>query len=403
MMRIACLPVLLFAISAVGQAVEEVTPKQSAPATSAPAKAALSQAGDSQIAADASVIVINGLCDTTDVKPRSRIACKTVITRAQFDALADAIQPHMDPTAKAQLAASYPRLLLMEREFRMHDLENDAQVKPALAYEKLRAEAEQAEKVLKARISMVTDPEIQKYYDDNPASFQEAELQRLYVPFAHDDSPRTVGRRARPDSAKPDQTSKPADDPLKSVAEALRARAVAGENLDNLQAEAYRAAGVTAPALETNIGKHTAEEMSADHRQLISMDVGQVSQVMNGPNGYYIYKVVSKNTRPLSQVRAQIISSLGQQKFADLTQKIDHSVKTDFNSAYFVADPLTVAPATANRNAGLRGAHNTGASVGRRSRVFPTVPPLEIAPQRQTPPVTSPVPAASAPAGEAAH
>jgi hypothetical protein len=399
MMRIACLPVLLFAISAVGQAVENVTPKQATtPASTAPSSP------DAKLSAATPVMVIKGLCEKKDADPKGRVACSTVITRAEFDALADAIQPHMTEMAKAQLAASYPRLLLMEHEFKALQLENDARVKRALEYEKLRAEGEQAEKAIKAKASVVGDMELQKYYTDNQASFQEAELLRIYVPFPHEQKQHIVARRVDADPTKPEDTGRPANDPLRAIAEALRLRAVAGENFDNLQADAYREAGVSAPALETNIGKHTATEMSDDHKQLVAMQVGEVSQVMTGPNGYYLYKVVSKNVRPLDQVRNEISTTLGQQKFADLSQKIDRSVKTEFNAAYFQTNPATVTPASAtSRTPGLASA-GMGAP-GRRNTRFPTIPALQIAPQTQTaspaPAAASPAPASAAPAAPA--
>src|ERR1700694_3854306 len=98
-MRFACLPLLLFASIALGQTTDVCEPQPSAPGNTI----------KSQIAAvctlppTAPVITVVVLCESagphsaasSSAGTRPMKACKTVITREEFDALAGALHPHM--------------------------------------------------------------------------------------------------------------------------------------------------------------------------------------------------------------------------------------------------------------------------------------------------------------------
>jgi hypothetical protein len=137
------------------------------------------------------VITIYGLCDTvptgrnkgTTIAPKPNAKnCKTVVTRAQFDSLAEALQPTWTPASRRQLAEIYPKLLLMQREFRRRGLDKDAKIKEGLAFTLVRFEAETMAKSMKETADKVSDSDVDKYYSENATSFEELELQRIFVP-----------------------------------------------------------------------------------------------------------------------------------------------------------------------------------------------------------------------------
>ena len=109
-MRIRSLAALLLCSMAVGQATSRSAAKPSSKAPSAPAAARSSNGDDgTTVAPDAAVITIQGICDTPAAKAAAgsaqpKSACKTVITRAQFEGLASALQPNMNPAMKRRLA-----------------------------------------------------------------------------------------------------------------------------------------------------------------------------------------------------------------------------------------------------------------------------------------------------------
>ena len=109
-MRFQYLACLLLAGSTYGQTAPPATPPaagaKAEPSTSAvPDKAPEIKAGP-----DDPVITLKGLC--TDSTQQGD-ACKTVITRAQFEKIADALQPGMPPAMRRQLATRYGWALKM--------------------------------------------------------------------------------------------------------------------------------------------------------------------------------------------------------------------------------------------------------------------------------------------------
>jgi hypothetical protein len=339
-MRFHCLPILLFATVALAQTNMTGPPNQTATAPDTASEAFKAAELAARVSSDAAVITVIGLCDNQPAAKNNVTAdrataagiCKTVVTRKEFDAIAEAIQPDISPAGKAQLAAFYPKLLIMQREFRERNLENDPKVQKGLAFSKLRSEAEETAKVLKERASDVPDSEIQKYYEANASNYEQAELLRMFVP---EDPKYGSTLRDTPGPSKMANAMKNADGPMKKTAEALRVRAAAGEDFAKLQQEGFNIAGMPGTPPEINIGMHMANEMSADRKPLISMKVGEVSEVLGGPNGYYIYKVASKSVRPLEKVRAEIIPIVAEQKFSEQMAKIDQSARTVLNSTYF--------------------------------------------------------------------
>src|ERR1700683_5282772 len=71
---------------------------------------AASESGAVTLGPDAPVITLEGLCAES---MRTAVACKTVITRAQFEKLIDALQPDMPPALKLKVANAYARNLRM--------------------------------------------------------------------------------------------------------------------------------------------------------------------------------------------------------------------------------------------------------------------------------------------------
>ena len=363
-MRFVCIPVLLVASLTLAQAPANTTatPAPKPLPTSVNAASAVRRPKTSSLAPDTPVITIMGLCDAASARPKTGAtaakratgaACKTVITRAQFDALAEAIQPNLPSAAKFQLATIYPKLLLMQREFRKQGLEKDPKVKQSLAFSRVRSEAEEMARALKEKADDVPNAEIEKYYKDNPSEFEQFELQRIFVsketkPAVKDNKPEPkqessksseTEKDSNQESAQPAEKAKADDtkvdnDRMKELADAVHAQAVAGEDFEKLQKQATELAGLQAGP-SANLGKLTAHQLPPAHVIVTSMKTGEVSQVFVDPNGYYIYKLVSKSIKPLDQVRADIKTNLAQRRFAEAMQSVEQSARTVLNDTYF--------------------------------------------------------------------
>jgi len=87
--------------------------QSSAPAGGAMNPAQSSDAEASKVAPDAPVVTINGVCENASADKASDPNCKTVITRAEFEKILDAVQPNMPSRVRRQFAMRYASALAM--------------------------------------------------------------------------------------------------------------------------------------------------------------------------------------------------------------------------------------------------------------------------------------------------
>ena len=138
-------------------------------------------------------------------------------------------------------------------------------------------------------------------------------MERIYIPKTQDSACASRQNVERSDKQK---QSQPAEQFMKELADQLHARAVAGEDFSNLQAEAYKIAGIKTTA-SPSLGK--IRRISLPRSQVWVMDLkpGEVSSVIEAPNGYLIYKVKTKETLPLDQAREEIRGVLRSRRLQD--------------------------------------------------------------------------------------
>jgi PPIC-type PPIASE domain len=280
------------------------------PTKPAPSKAA-------EVPETAAIITLNGVCE----KPDAGGQCKTVITRAEFERLAGAINPSngvnppLPPEAKRQIASRYSQFLALADQAKKQKLDQTPQAKELEHFAELQALAQLYMSSLQAK-SLPSAAEVQKYYDDNKARFEKMTVERILVP-------------ANPG---PDAKNVTAET-LKQTAQKIYERAKAGEDFDKLQKEAFTAAGIqSAPEAKMVLNPASLPPSQAAVRQL---KPGEVSPLFSEVSGSYMYKMVSSELTPLDQVRTEIERALQRQKFQEAATKLIESVKPDLNEAYF--------------------------------------------------------------------
>ncbi len=310
----------------------------------------------SQVPLTAAVITVQGLCPSpaaatrkaaagakTTAKPASQTGCKTVITRAQFERLADALNPEMPLPTKRQLAEAYPRLLLFAQKAREMGLDKEPQFQEMMRFATLQLLAQNLTRSVQKKAGNISDAEIAKYYEDNPTRFQQVELSRIFIPKSKQHIPE-AGSKAPP------QADTAADEAaMKAVAEKIHDEAAAGGDFQKLQQEAFEAAGIKSQSPSVNLGKLTREGLPTNHQQVFELQAGQVSPLLDDPGGFYVYKVDSKQMVPLDQAKGEIRNFLQQQAFRQQMEAMIGSVKPELNQAYFAGPgPRRPAGATAS-------------------------------------------------------
>jgi hypothetical protein len=342
---------LLLVGLAYGQAAQPSTPP-TAPPPAAGAKvepgASPVKAPEVKVAPDDAVITIKGFCVDSS---QQGDACKTVITRAQFEKITDAVQPGMAPPMRRNIANQYPSMLRMAAAAEKRGLDKGPAFDEKMALARLQVLAQEMRRVLQEDSGKVSDGDIEDYYKKNEASYEQATFVRIFVPHtkqivnpvATPKAGAKPGATTTPPPAPTDAQKKAAEEAMKQVATDIHARAVKGEDPDKLQKEAFVAAGLPNNATNTKMEKVRRAALPPNHQTAWELKPGEVSEVISDPSGaYYIYEMVSKETLPLDSVKADIRTQISAQRYRESMQSFQGSV--DLNDAYFGAARGPVMP-----------------------------------------------------------
>jgi hypothetical protein len=353
-MRKSWLLCVLLGTLAWGQAQPETPPAQSNPATP-PGAAAKAPAPAAEVPENAVVLTIKGVCAPAAKTPaagaktaagktaaaKKPADCKTEITRAQFEKIANGLSPNVTPQLKRQLETALPRFMAMSEIAKEKGLDKTPRFQEMMKIVKMQVLTQELQRSAQEQSDKVTPDEVDKYYKDNAQAFQQYSLDRLFVPRF---------KQAEPDSKPEGQLSdderkkKEADDKAKQeqseqdltkLADALRARAASGEDFTKLQKEAFEAAGEKVDNPTVNLPKVRRTGLPPAHAVVFDLKVGEVSQVISDNGGHYVYKVVSEEVLPLDQVKDEIHNKLKSESMKAVMDKYNGSFEAIPNEAYF--------------------------------------------------------------------
>ena len=243
--------------------------------------------------------------------------CKTVITKAQFDAMANNLAPNITPQLKKQLAAVLPRLMAMADEAKKQGLENTPQYKERVKFNRMQILAQELQQKMQEQAAKVPEADIEKYYKDHPEMYEQASVERVFVPRMKQIEPEKL--QDEKETKAGDQQQKEAAEKAKQedgekamtkLADDLRARAAAGEDFLKLQKEAFEAAGMKIESPTVTLPNIRRSGLPPAHAAVFDLKPGEVSQVISDSGGHYIYKVVSKNEMTLDQAKTEIQGKL---------------------------------------------------------------------------------------------
>lgn len=340
-MRFHCLVCLLLASLAYGQA----TAPTPAPAAGAKAEKSGSAPNDKtpevKVAPDDTVITVKGVCAGSS---QTGDACKILITRAQFEKLAEALQPGMSPPVRRQLANAYSRALRMSAEAEKRGLDKGPTFEQKMQFARMQILTQELSHHLQEDAGKVTDIDIEDYYKKNEASYQQATFARIFVPRAKQIKPSAAPTL----NSKPGETSsvnqtpseaeqKAGEEAMTKVAADVRERASKGQDPDELQKDVYAAAGLPGTPPTTKMEKVRRTALPATQQAVMDLKPGEVSAVITDPNGSHaIYKMVSKDTLSLDAVKLEIRNIISSQRYRDSMQAFQGNI--DLNEAYFAPE-----------------------------------------------------------------
>jgi len=274
------------------------------------------------IGANDPVITIPGLCADNSGKDLGRADCKSTLTRQEFEDLLSALNPggqEISPDARRSLAQAYAEMVAFEIVARKSGLEDTVQFRELLSWLRLRTVADLYRRNLQEEYRTPSAGEIDAYYHEHMASFEQVHLARIFIP-----------REDFPPGNKNEFDKKAAD-----AARAARERAATGEDLSQIQKDVYATLGVN-PAPATDLGYFRRANLQEKEREeVFSLKPGAVSQVEVEPKSYVVYKVLGKEMLTKDQVKAEIARDISQQRYKEAIKSAIDAAHAQFNETYF--------------------------------------------------------------------
>lgn len=345
-MRFQSLVCLVLTSFLFGQAQPPAAPP-SAPAGGAPgaaaANAAATPAPEAKVGPDDPVLTIKGVCADASLQGD---ACKTVITKAQFEQLVDTLQPGMSPPMRRNLATNYARLMTMSSAAQKQGVDKTPAFEEAMRLARMQVLSQQLVKTLQAESNKISDQDVQDYYQKNAANFEQATFIRIFVPRMKRIATPPVPPRTRASTAATGKTETPAakqedtaaqekagEEAMKKEADLIRVQLTKGEDPDKLEKEAFTAGNLLGTPTPTKMEKVRRTSLPADHQSVFDLKPGDVSPVISDASGNYVYKLISKEPVPLENVKNEIHNQLGAQRYRESMQQFQNNA--ELNDGYF--------------------------------------------------------------------
>lgn len=297
---------------------------QAQPQASQPAAgtAATPASGRESVGPTQAVITVQGICNADHASAAAPGACVTTMTREQFESLVNAFNPNGQPITDANrqnFARTYAELLALEAAARRSGVEDTPEFRQVMDVLRLRTAADLYRQSLERRFRNPPQDEIAAYYREHVADFERVKLARILIP------------RRNPASADAQDFERKALD----AANSARERAVKGDEPEKIQKDVYAALGLkTTPA--TELGAYRRSDMiEKESTDVFALRAGEVTAVEVEAASYVIYKVITKETPALDQVKEEIARMISQKKFKEAMQAVTASAPATFNDQYF--------------------------------------------------------------------
>jgi len=276
------------------------------------------------------VITIQGLCERPPNSNATPVDCNTVITRADFEKLINAVQPNMPAASRKPFATRYVTILLLSEKAHEMGLDKTPEFDEQMYIARLQLLARQAAEKMQRDAANVPESEISDYYQQHASEYKSISFERIFIPKQKVE---TAGKTNELHPGKADEAS---EAQLKDEADKLRARAAAGEDPTKLQQEANDFAGNKTKVTNVKVENMRKTSIPPTDASIFDLKAGEVSQVFSDPTGYRIYKVTEVKDLPLASVHDEILHAIQGQNMKNAFDSLQNSAKTTFDNSYFV-------------------------------------------------------------------
>src|SRR5262249_29681240 len=158
------------------------------------------------------------------------------------------VNPQLPINARRQTAALYIQMVALSSQAIANGLDKDPVVQERMRLEHLRGLAQAMDDNIRAKMKP-TEPEVDTFYAENRDRFEELQVRGLMVP-------KTIDKQPQPEETK-------------TLATQIQTRAAAGEDMDKLQEEAYKATKQTTAPPKTALGWRGRGRLGAHEDDLL--------------------------------------------------------------------------------------------------------------------------------------
>jgi len=302
---------------------------------------------------NATVITLHGLCfsdasnaggeKSNDPRASDTKTCSMTVSRDQFEDVLSAVSlggQSFTAGAIRNVADTYVQNLVLADAALKSGVDKDPRVQKLLELVRTRTLADAYRHAAEEKYRNPSPEEIEKYYHANIPRYEAVKTERILIP------------KFNPKSPKDDEFLKKAE----ALAHELHDRAAKGEAADKLQNEAFIRLGIPAPAFlpENGLRRRASFPVPDIERDVFALKPGEVTKVENESSGFTIYRLITRDTWTIEQVRGEIVRDIFRQKMEADVKGAFQSVKSDMNQQYFgpavTAQPLTLPVSNTGKN-----------------------------------------------------
>lgn len=311
---------------------------------------------------DAIVVSVHGICPPGKGGiPENSDSCTTTLTRRQFETMLvvmNVTNQNYSSAALRGIAESYVQLMTLADAGQKAGLDREPRFEEMMKIARVRTMAEMYRHSLDEKFSAPPPEMIEAYYKENIGKYEQLKIDRVFIPLA--DPKRPQDRVAFEKKAR------------QKIAE-IRERAAKGEDMNALQAEAYKSLGLASPPATDLGGKRKGNFPPAVEKDIFALKPAEVTRVETDLSGFSFYKVRSREPIPLELIKTEITREMYQKNMEAAVKSANSRVHSELNEQFFkphVAGPVppafrpaphvTILPGPANTPAASSG--NAGAS-----------------------------------------
>ena len=231
----------------------------------------------------------------------------------------------MPPRVRRQFAMRYASALAMSEKAQELGLDKGPKFEEQLNLARIQILSQAFNQAVQEKAGQISDQDIEDYYKSHTADFEEADLQRIFIPK----SQQAPVSKVKLSDAAEQKRQKDSEEIMQKEADKLHARAVAGEDFAKLQEEGYTLAGIKTKPPSTKMADMRRNGLPPAQASVLDLKTGEISAVFSDQSGYFIYKVGKKEVEPLDKVKEEIRSSLRTQRVQEQMQSVQKSADSD--------------------------------------------------------------------------